>query len=64
MKVEFPKQNPANEGLVMVVVRIVVVRVVGKLDIVEIVFVGRPGKLDIVVGKVLFVGYGNRFEAN
>ena len=57
MKVEFSKQNSANEGVVtFVVVMIVVgivVGIVGKFNIVEVV--GCSEKFDIIVGKVLFV---------
>ncbi|KAL7600738.1 hypothetical protein Lser_V15G23757 [Lactuca serriola] len=59
VKVKFQKQNPVNEGVVVVVGIVVVgvVGIVGKLDIVEVVVVGRPGKADIVVGKVKVSGF-------
>lgn len=49
MKVAFPKQNLANEGVVKVVVVIVVVGIVG-------IVVGRPGNVNIIVGKIVFFG--------
>lgn len=63
MKVAFPEQNPAKVVVVSLVVVVVVTIVVGVVVVVEIVgivvafvVVGKPEKVDIVVGKVVFVG--------
>ena len=66
VKVAFPQQNPAKVvvvSLVVVVVVTIVVGVVVVVGIVEIVgivvafvVVGKPENVDIVVGKVVFVG--------